>query len=439
MVSNIPSKIAFGITHLETNTKFKQTEVDKIPQEWKVVKTGDVCTSIVPGRNKPKVFDGDIPWITIPDLDGLMLSVSKTGFAVSREELKRAKGKTIPSDTVVMTCVGTFGIAAVTTREIVINQQLHGFVCKEDILPLYLCWVLRSKEAEMIGLAGKTTIPYLNREKCESICFALPSLPEQKKIVAILSSVDEAIAKTQAVIDQTRKVKQGLLQQLLTRGIGHTKFKPLPDWIVGRISGISKIPQEWNLVCILDVARLESGHTPSRDKDEYWNGTIPWISLHDSKFLDKRVITETAMYVTELGIKNSSARILPAGTVVFSRTASVGHCVIMGREMATSQDFANYICGENLHNRYLMHLFRWIQPVWNGLASGSVHSTIYMPAFKQLKILLPPLFEQIQIAEIVDCFDNVIEDNNNKLEQLSILKRGLMQDLLTGRVRVKGA
>src|SRR5258708_40366077 len=107
-------------------------------------------------------------------------------------------------------------------------------------------------------------------------------------------------------------------------------------WQYGRLVPMPEaIPSEWDFVRLTDVARLESGHTPSRKHPEYWAGDIPWVSLHDSKVLDRAEIRETAQTIGELGLANSSARLLPPGTVVFSRTATVGKATILGREMAT--------------------------------------------------------------------------------------------------------
>jgi type I restriction enzyme, S subunit len=97
--------------------KVRNTSINQIPNNWEITKTGNICTSIVPGRNKPKQFNGDIPWITITDLENqFWISESKAGLAVSREELQKAKGKTVPFGTVIMTCVGNFGIAGIAEK-----------------------------------------------------------------------------------------------------------------------------------------------------------------------------------------------------------------------------------------------------------------------------------------------------------------------------------
>ena len=267
----------------------------------------------------------------------------------------------------------------------------------------------------------------------------LPPLPEQRKIAAILSAVDGAIESTLRVVGQLQVVRKAIMAELLSRGLpGKHHFKPLQEeWRLGRIaSDISDVPMSWALVKLTSVARLESGHTPSRRHSEYWDGSIPWISLHDSKHLDGPEIHDTAQTIGPLGLENSSARLLPKGTVIFSRTATVGKSTVMVREMSTSQDFANYICGDMIHNRYLMHVFRCMKPEWERLMAGSTHQTIYMPVFRDLQILLPPREEQIEIAAIADAFDVHINSERVKLPLLAEMKSALMSFLLTGELRV---
>lgn len=122
----------------------KQTEIGPVPESWAVVPVGDICRSIVPGRNKPKVFDGDIPWLTTPNIKDLdYINANVDGLRVSSEELKSSGGRVIPEKSVIMSCVGEFGVSAVTNIEIVINQQLHAFVCPENLNPVFLCNQLR--------------------------------------------------------------------------------------------------------------------------------------------------------------------------------------------------------------------------------------------------------------------------------------------------------
>ncbi|MDZ7923066.1 MAG: restriction endonuclease subunit S [Marinagarivorans sp.] len=137
-----------------------------------------------------------------------------------------------------------------------------------------------------------------------------------------------------------------------------------------------------------------------------------------------------------MGIKNSSARVLPVDTVVFSRTATVGKATRLAVPMATSQDFANWICGTELCPRYLVQVFRHMTREWDRLEEGSTHQTIYMPVFKKLQILLPPKAEQAKIADAGDAFDLRIEAEQAKLAELANVRAAawLCELKLTGRL-----
>lgn len=161
-------------------------------------------------------------------------------------------------------------------------------------------------------------------------------------------------------------------------------------------------PTGWSWLPLASVARMESGHTPSRKRPDYWGGDIPWIGIKDAKRFHGSEISETLETTNERGIANSSARILPKGTVCLSRTASVGYVVKMGRDMATSQDFANWVCSNRLDPDFLVHLLLAEGGAFSRFSSGSVHQTIYYPELKAFHICLPPLEEQRRIVAILD-------------------------------------
>ncbi|WP_432207125.1 restriction endonuclease subunit S [Brevundimonas naejangsanensis] len=152
---------------------------------------------------------------------------------------------------------------------------------------------------------------------------------------------------------------------------------------------------------IRKLAKLESGHTPSRSKPEYWQDcTVPWFTLADVwqiREAKRDRIFETKEMVSELGLANSSARLLPEGTVMLSRTASVGFSAIMGVPMATTQDFANWICGPKLLPDFLLLCLRAMGGEFRRLMMGSTHNTIYMPDIEALTVAAPPINEQVAI------------------------------------------
>lgn len=170
----------------------------------------------------------------------------------------------------------------------------------------------------------------------------------------------------------------------------------------------------------------------------YWGGEIPWISLHDTDGLDAWEISSTRQTITDAGLANSSARLLPKGTVVFSRTATVGKATVMGQAMATSQDFACYVCGPEVHNFYLSILLRSMRAEWKKLMAGSIHNTVYMPVFKTLRVNLPPVAEQVTIASAMFDVEQQIESLGQLLAKKRQIKQGAMQELLSGKRRLPG-
>ncbi|HXH45456.1 MAG TPA: restriction endonuclease subunit S [Bradyrhizobium sp.] len=269
---------------------------------------------------------------------------------------------------------------------------------------------------------------------------SLPPLAEQRAIAEVLAAVEDTIVSVEALIAALFKAKYATMRELLTRGTrrGDAPLTPLSSrWVLGRVAeGITHIPADWDLVTLTKVAKLESGHTPSRDKPDYWNGDIPWLSLADTEALDALEVDRTSECVTAKGIANSSARVLPKDTVVFSRTATVGKASRMKYPMATSQDFANWVCGPTLVPAYLVQVFRHMEREWDRLQEGSTHKTIYMPVFKKLQILLPPTTEQQRIADVGEAFDMQIAQERETRKVLIRNRDALAQELLSGRVRL---
>jgi type I restriction enzyme S subunit len=186
-------------------------------------------------------------------------------------------------------------------------------------------------------------------------------------------------------------------------------------------------PGGWRWTPLTEVAQLESGHTPSRRHPEYWDGGIPWIGIRDAVDNHGRTIHDTVQHVAQLGLENSSARLLPAQTVCLSRTASVGYVVIMGRPMATSQDFVNWVCGPGLEPAYLKYVLLAENDSLLRFASGTTHQTIYFPEAKAFHALLPPVEEQRRVLQVLAPLDDQIELNRRMNETLEALARAQFQ------------
>jgi type I restriction enzyme S subunit len=201
--------------------------------KWEDKKIGSICDSIVPGRNKPVDFDGNIPWITTPDIEqnGIIYD-SKKGLRVTKEEAKKVGSKIVPKNSIIISCVGDLGLVAVVGNEIIINQQLHAFIPKEDIYYQFLLYSLSIRRGYMEKVATKTAVPYMNKDNCNSIPISYPSYKEQSKIADFLMAVDEKIAQLTQKCELLARYKKGVMQQIFSQEL---RFKDddgsdFPDW-----------------------------------------------------------------------------------------------------------------------------------------------------------------------------------------------------------------
>lgn len=194
----------------------------------------------------------------------------------------------------------------------------------------------------------------------------------------------------------------------------------------------------WSISLLDDLAKRGSGHTPDKAFDEYYNGGIKWVSLADSFRLDKGLLFETEYEISELGIKKSSAVLHNAGAVIMSRDAGVGKSAVLGVDMAVSQHFISWRCGENLYNWFLYYWLQYHKGYFERQAIGSTIKTIGLPLFKKLKVRHPSYIEQKKIADCLLCLENSILLMKQLIQKKEKSKKWLMQQLLTGNKRLKG-
>jgi len=250
------------------------------------------------------------------------------------------------------------------------------------------------------------------------------------------------VAKKTRLIELLQEQRTALITRAVTKGLDVNV--PMKD---SGIEWLGEIPAHWGVNRTKFAARLRSGHTPSRQHPEYWQDcTIPWFGLADVwQIRDGHVeyVHETAEKISELGLANSAARLLPKGTVVLSRTASVGFSAILGVDMATTQDFVNWICGRTLRPEYLLYVFRSMEHEFRRLTMGSTHQTIYMPDVGRFWASIPPLGEQDQIVTMIrketarlDALTAKVRDAIDRLEEL---RTALISAAVTGQIDVRGA
>ena len=190
---------------------------DEIPKNWVVSLVGILCNCIVPGRDKPKSFTGSIPWVTLPDIVSNEINVNSSQLHLTEAEIEEVNARTIPPESVIMSCVGRFGISAVTKQKVVINQQLHAFLKSELILPEYLMFHIKYLDKYMNSIATATTVSYLNKSNCNSLPINLAPISEQEQIVHKIQSFFKAADTIEQQYQETKANLDQLNQSILAK------------------------------------------------------------------------------------------------------------------------------------------------------------------------------------------------------------------------------
>jgi type I restriction enzyme S subunit len=374
-----------------------------------------ITTGNTPSTKNPELYGGSVPFAKPGDLD-TQAPITSTEQCLSEEGASQAR--LLRTGAVLVSCIGNLGKVGIAGTSLATNQQINSaefypFIV-DDRYGYYVCKTLKPwMERE----ASATTIAILNKGRFSEAPFPLAPLPEQKRIADKLDSVLVRVDACRDRLDRLPALLKRFRQSILAAA---TSGRLTEDWRAKRF-GISPIALDaksplvifesdqealitnWTWERLTSLAKLESGHTPRKSVPEYWeNGTVPWISLQDIRAADGTEIFETKHKPTDLGIANSSARLLPKGTVCFCRDISFGYVTIMGREMSTTQHFANWICGEQLLPKYLMYSFMAARNHLAMSGQGTTVTTIYMPALKELRLATPPLNEQTEIVRRVE-------------------------------------
>lgn len=379
-----------------------------VPNGWEKHPVGKICRSIVPGRNKPKEFSGSIPWVTTPEVKGRYIPSKVQQNYVSTEALRECGGKIVPSGAVVMAAVGELGLVAIASEEVVLNQQLHAFVCSDSVHNEYLAYWLSSQKPYMETIASKTTIPYLNKTNCESIPVALPPLHEQRKIAKILSTWDKAIRTTERLIDNSKQQKKALMQQLLTGA--HTQRKRLLDDSGKPFEG------EWEEVKLGEISHITTGS--SNREDSSLDGEYTFFDRSED-------IRTSSRYLFD-----SEAVIVPGEGQDFVPKHFEGKFDLHQRTYA----IMNF---DGCVGRFLFYYIGYHRHYFLAQAVGSTVKSLRLPMFQKMPINLPNQLEQAKIASVLNNADREIKILQQQLADLKQEKKALMQQLLTGKRRVK--
>lgn len=358
---------------------------------WPIIKLGKLCDLKNGSAFKPDEWSREgLPIIRIQNLNDLSKPYNHWAGETDRKVLVQ------PGD-VLLAWSGTpgtsFGAHLWKGPEGVLNQHIFRVdLFADKIIPQWAVPAINQQLTKLIDQAhGGVGLQHVKRSEVEALDIPLPPIETQHRIAAELdeqlSAIDEARAAAERRVAAAEALEAALLRE---------HFHGLTPVLIGLPK--EEAPAGWKWTRLVELAELESGHTPSRKHPEWWGGDIPWLALPDIRALDGKVAMETKENTNPLGIANSSARILPKDTVALSRTASVGFVTIFGRPMATSQDFVNWVCGKDLSPAFLLHALRASRQHFLANASGAIHKTLYMPAVKDFHLCHPTRKSQESLA-----------------------------------------
>ena len=292
------------------------------------------------------------------------------------------------------------------------------------------------------SMVSRVSIPHLTKEKLESIRFPLPPLPEQEQIVSFLdektTKIDVLIKKKEQKIELLREYRTSLINRVITKGLNTDV--PMKD---SGVEWIGEIPSHWEVSKVKYQFDISGGGTPSTEKDEYWEGTIPWVSSKDMK---SRYIYDTIDHITPLGLQNSTCSLVDVGSIIIvvrsgilQRTIPIGinkvplvvnqdQKVLSSRGDVLEEFFYYFVSGNEISL-----LTDWMK-------EGTTVESIEMEYLENFPLHFPPLSEQEQIVSYLDGktgeIDSTIDSEKKKIDLLKEYRQSLISSVITGKIKV---
>ncbi len=437
--------------------KYRESEIewlDKVPSHWTNVPIKYMALA------KESLFlDGD--WIESKDISGDKIRYITTGNVgeghykeqgtgfITEEKFKQLDCTEVYEGDILISRlnapIGRSCIVPNLNSRIVTSVDNVIFRADSKYHKQFIVHLFSSKDyfKHTSNLARGATMQRISRGLLGNIRVVTPPYEEQEKIANFLNhetaQIDTLIEKQQQLIKLLKEKRQAVISHAVTKGLN-------PDILMcdSGVEWLGEVPEHWKVCRIKQIAKLASGHTPDKKKEEYWvNCKIPWVSLNDSTQL-KQVdyITNTSFYLNEKGIENSSAKKLPKRCVVFTRDASIGLAAITTRIMAVSQHVIAWICDENeTYPEYLLLVFYAMKDELDRYTAGATLKTIGMPDVNKLTGAFPQREEQKEIAEYtfkqMNKFDLLILKSEKAIELIKERRTALISAAVTGKIDVR--
>lgn len=407
-----------------------------LPKGWELVETGNV-TIVGAGTGFKTDFQGftdkEIPFYKVSDMNliGNEMFMYEANNYVDSEDLKVLKAKTFPKNTLIFPKVGAALLTnkrRILTKDSCVDNNIMTLIPIENkINPIFLYSLYL--QIDFSDLSNDGALPSLNGSQVKKIMIPLPPLEEQKKIADILSTVDKKIAFVEENINATEELKKALMQKLLTEGIGHTEFKD---------SELGRIPESWNIVKLKDIFERVT-----RKNIENNNNALTisaQLGLVNQKEYFNKVVASKNL---------SNYYLILKGEFAYNKSYSAGYPMGVIKRLDNYEKgvlSTLYICfkinSHNINSNYILQYFsagsfdKELSSIAQEGARNHGLLNVGVNDFFNLRVILPCIQEQEQIAEILSTVDNKLENLKEKKQYFEELKKGLMQKLLTGEVRV---
>lgn len=412
-----------------------------IPDGWEIKSIDEVATVFAggtPSRSKPEYYVGNIPWVKSGEVNARL--IYRTEETISDIAVKESSAKWAKSGSVLVAMYGaTAGKVAKLMIDATLNQAVSAINGKHGATDNdFLLYAIESNSRELLNTVQGSGQPNLSGQLIKSLSFPVPPLPEQQKIATILSSVDDVIEKTRAQIDKLKDLKTGMMQELLTKGIGHTEFKDSP---------VGRIPVEWevfelNEICTSKYAIVDGPFGSNLKTEHYRPDGIP---VFQSGFVTSgRFVKREYVYVDQEKYNEQIRSSAMAGDILMAKIGmNAGACAIIPKGhpvgILAGNSLKITVDNEKMLNTYLLSVLQLMRYTgeMRRLLTETAQPAVSITTLKRLKIAVPPLREQNEISNTLSSVDLRFTILTERLVHFLNIKKALMQDLLTGKVRVK--
>ena len=405
---------------------YKQTEVGVIPEEWSIRPLGLICDVRDGTHESPRFFKDGIPFVTSKNIVDGRLDLENVSFISKSDAFEFDKRSKVDRNDILLSMIGTIGSAVLVDCEPAFCIKNVALIKPRKVAPTYLIRLINAPVFQKYladNLDGGIQ-KFISLGKLRQLFIPLPDEAEQRAIATALSDVDGLLGGLDRLIAKKRDLKQAAMQQLLTSQTRLPGFHG--EWEVKRLGDV--------------ITHCFSGATPRRNRPEFYKGNIRWITSGE---LNYNVITNTIEKISTEAVAETNLTIHPVGTFLMAITGleaegTRGACGIVGAPSTTNQSCMAVFPTAALAGEYLFHYY-----VFRGkflalqYCQGTKQQSYTASLVKQLPIDLPPtLPEQTAIAEVLTEMDGELAVLEQRREKTRALKQAMMQELLTGRIRL---